>query len=118
VQFAIKRNLFIALPNGERIDLVSVGCISCVYPKGGAFDAGPSGALGQQPRAAHSEDIARQAGLREGARVDVEAQGGRIIISLARPRYVLADMLKGMTPEAMREGFDWDPTRDERSSSE
>ena len=63
------------------------------------------------------KDIARQAGLREGARVDVEAQGSRIIISPARPRYVLADLLKGMTPEgmtpegmtpeAMREAFDW-----------
>ena len=32
------------------------------------------------------KDIARQTGLREGARVDVEAQGDRIIISPARPR--------------------------------
>src|SRR5438270_676024 len=38
------------------------------------------------------KDIARQAGLREGARIDVEAQGDRIIISPARPRYVLADL--------------------------
>ena len=45
-------------------------------------------------------------GLREGVRVEVEAEGGRIIISPARPRYVLADMLKGMTPEAMRQAFD------------
>jgi antitoxin MazE len=53
------------------------------------------------------KDIARQARLREGVRVDVEVQGGRIIISPARPRYVLADLLRGMTPEAMREAFDW-----------
>jgi len=53
------------------------------------------------------KDIARQAGLREGARVVVEAEGDRIIISPARPRYVLADLLQGMTPEAMREAFDW-----------
>ena len=43
----------------------------------------------------------------EGARVDVETEGDRIIISPARPRYVLADLLKGMTPEAMRQAFDW-----------
>jgi antitoxin MazE len=57
------------------------------------------------------KDIARRAGLREGARVDVEAEGDRIIISPARPRYVLADLLKGMTPQAMREAFDWGPDK-------
>ena len=57
------------------------------------------------------KDIARQAGLREGARVDIEAQGDRIIISPARPRYVLADLLEGITPEAMRQAFDWGPDK-------
>src|SRR3974377_2228929 len=57
------------------------------------------------------KDMPRRAGLREGARVDVEAEGNRIIISPARLRYVLADLLKGMTPEAMREAFDWGPDR-------
>jgi antitoxin MazE len=53
------------------------------------------------------KDIALRTGLREGTRVDVEAEGDRIIISPAGPRYVLADLLKGMTPQAMREAFDW-----------
>jgi antitoxin MazE len=57
------------------------------------------------------KDIARQAGLRERARVEVEAEGDRIIISPARPRYVLADLLQGMTPQAMREAFDWGPDK-------
>jgi antitoxin MazE len=57
------------------------------------------------------KDIASRVGLREGARVDVEAQGDRIIISPARPRYVLAELLQGMTPEAMREAFDWGPDK-------
>ena len=57
------------------------------------------------------KDIANRVGLREGARVDVEAQGDRIIISPARPRYVLAELLQGMTPEAMREAFDWGPDK-------
>ena len=51
--------------------------------------------------------VARRAGLREGTRVEVEADGDRIVISPARPRYVLADLLKGTTPKAMREAFDW-----------
>ena len=57
------------------------------------------------------KDIAIRTGLREGARVDIEADGDRIIIAPARPRYVLAELLKGMTPEAMREAFDWGPDK-------
>ena len=57
------------------------------------------------------KDVAQRIGLREGARVDVEAEGNRIIITPARRRYVLADLLTGMTPEAMREAFDWGPDR-------
>ena len=57
------------------------------------------------------KDVARRIGLREGSRDDVEAEGNRIIISPARPRYVLADLLKGITPQAMREAFDWGPDR-------
>ena len=57
------------------------------------------------------KDIAAQTGVGEGSRVEVEAEGGRIIITPAHPRYVLADLLKGMTPEAMREAFDWGPDK-------
>jgi antitoxin MazE len=57
------------------------------------------------------KDIALRAGLRAGTRVDVETEGDRIIISRARPRYVLADLLIGMTPEAMRQAFDWGPDK-------
>jgi antitoxin MazE len=57
------------------------------------------------------KEVARRIGLREGARVEVEAEHNRLIITPARPHYVLADLLKGMTPEAMREAFDWGPDR-------
>jgi antitoxin MazE len=57
------------------------------------------------------KDIAQRVGLREGARVDVEVEGDRIVVSPARPRYVLAELLKGMTPQAMREAFDWGPDK-------
>jgi antitoxin MazE len=55
--------------------------------------------------------IAERAGLREGVRVEIEAESDRIVITRARPRYQLADLLKGMTPEAMREAFDWGPDK-------
>jgi antitoxin MazE len=57
------------------------------------------------------KDIAAQTGLCVGARVEVAAEGGRIIITAARPRYVLVDLLQGMTPRAMREAFDWGPDK-------
>ena len=57
------------------------------------------------------KDIAARVGLHEGTRVEVEAEGDRIIITPGRRRYVLADLLKGMTPEAMREAFDWGPDK-------
>ena len=57
------------------------------------------------------KDIAQRVGLREGARVDIEVEGDRIVLSPARPRYVLAELLKGMTPQAMREAFDWGPDK-------
>ena len=57
------------------------------------------------------KDIAARTGLSEGVRVEVEAEGDRIVITPARPRYVLADLLQGMTPEAMREAFDWGPDK-------
>ena len=57
------------------------------------------------------KDIAQRVGLREGARVDVEVEDDRIVVSPARPRYVLAELLKGMTPQVMREAFDWGPDK-------
>jgi len=57
------------------------------------------------------KEVSLRAGLREGSRVEVEMQGDPIVISAARPIYVLAGMLRGMTPEAMREAFDWGPDR-------
>lgn len=53
------------------------------------------------------KDVAVRVGLVEGAQVEIEAEDGRIVISLSTPRYVLADLLEGMTPEAMHEAFDW-----------
>jgi antitoxin MazE len=37
----------------------------------------------------------------------MEARRGEVVIRSARPRYTLAELLDGATPEAMREAFDW-----------
>ncbi|MGH7097650.1 MAG: AbrB/MazE/SpoVT family DNA-binding domain-containing protein [Stellaceae bacterium] len=53
------------------------------------------------------KNIASQIGLRAGARVEIAAEGERIILTPARRRYVLSDLLEGATPETMRDAFDW-----------
>jgi len=67
--------------------------------------------LGQQPRAAYPKGHRDPPGLREGERVDIETDGDRIVIVPARRRYELSDLLRGVTPQAMREAFDWGPDR-------
>ena len=67
--------------------------------------------LGQQSGRAHPQGHRVRTGLREGARVEIEAQGDRIVITPARRRYELADLLQGVTPQAMREAFDWGPDK-------
>jgi antitoxin MazE len=53
------------------------------------------------------KDIAGRVGITEGAKVDIEAQGSQVVISVAKPRYRLAELLAGMRPEDMRDVFDW-----------
>jgi antitoxin MazE len=53
------------------------------------------------------KELAARLGISEGSRVDVAEDQGRIVISVARPVYTLAELLVGMTPEAMHEAFDW-----------
>lgn len=52
-------------------------------------------------------DAARAAGFVQGMEVELEARRGEIIVRSAQPRYALADLLEGTTPEAMREAFEW-----------
>jgi Growth regulator len=53
------------------------------------------------------KDMAGKLGLSEGSRVEVAAEDDRLVISHARPRYRLEDLLAGMTPDAVAEAFDW-----------
>jgi hypothetical protein len=36
-------------------------------------------------------------------------ENGRVVFSMAEPRYHLEALLEGMTPEAMHAAFDWGP---------
>jgi antitoxin MazE len=51
--------------------------------------------------------LAAQIGIREGQKVKMTAEGGRLIIEPAAETWRLEDLLVGMTPEAMGEAFDW-----------
>lgn len=53
------------------------------------------------------KEMTRRLGLSDGARVEVEADRGRIVISVARPRSVLSELVAGMTPAAVSDAFDW-----------
>jgi antitoxin MazE len=53
------------------------------------------------------KEIAARVGLREGARVRIDARGKTIVISVERPIFELDELLEGMTPEAMHDTFDW-----------
>ena len=53
------------------------------------------------------KEIAARVGLREGARVQIDAKGKTIVISVERPTFELGELLEGMTPEAMHDAFDW-----------
>lgn len=55
------------------------------------------------------KSIAGKLGLAEGARVEIETDGDRVVISRGRPHYRLSDLLVGMTPKAMHKAFDWGP---------
>ena len=55
--------------------------------------------------------LAKQIGVREGQRVNVVADGARLIIEPVTQAWRLEDLLAGMTPEAMHEAFDWGDDR-------
>jgi antitoxin MazE len=52
-------------------------------------------------------DIAATAGFGSGTPVEVEARRGEVVIRALPARYTLDELLAGVTPEAMREAFDW-----------
>jgi len=51
--------------------------------------------------------LAQQIGASEGQKVNIIADGARLIIEPVAPALSLQDLLVNMTPEAMRAAFDW-----------
>jgi len=51
--------------------------------------------------------LARQIGVSAGQKVNIIADGARLIIEPVAPAWRLEDLLTGMTPEAMHEAFSW-----------
>jgi antitoxin MazE len=51
--------------------------------------------------------LAEQIGVSEGQKVEISTDGARLIIEPLKPAYTLSDLLTNITPEAMREAFDW-----------
>jgi antitoxin MazE len=51
--------------------------------------------------------LAAEIGVTEGQKVEVRAEGGRIIVEPVRKPLTLEQMMENVTPEAMREAWDW-----------
>ena len=51
--------------------------------------------------------LAQQIGASEGQKVNIVADGARLIIEPVAPVLSLQDLLVNMTPEAMHAAFDW-----------
>lgn len=55
------------------------------------------------------KEVATKVGLSEGSRVEMTAKGSTITISVERPVYVLAELLEDMTPDNIRDAWEWGP---------
>jgi antitoxin MazE len=53
--------------------------------------------------------LAAEVGVADGQVVEVRAEKGRLVIEPARKTYSLEQMMENVTPEAMREAWDWGP---------
>ena len=58
-------------------------------------------------------EIAQQAGIAAGERVEVATEDGNIVIRRAAPRYTSEELFRGRSPEEWRRlyagAFDWGP---------
>ncbi len=51
--------------------------------------------------------LTTEIGVTEGQKVEVRAEGRKLIVEPLRERYTLAQLMENTTPEAMREAWDW-----------
>ena len=59
--------------------------------------------------------LAADARLYEGTRVDLKIEGEKLVITLARPRYKLSELLAQMKPEHTHEETDWGESKGDES---
>ena len=59
--------------------------------------------------------LAADARLSEGTRVELRVADGALIVTPARPRYTLAELLAGMKPEHAHGEVEWGPPRGEEA---
>ena len=52
-------------------------------------------------------DVTEELHLTEGTPVEIEIKSGAVTLRPARPRYRLEDLLRGVTPRAMRDAWSW-----------
>jgi len=55
------------------------------------------------------KQIIEQAGLTEGAAVELDVASGAVILRPTRPHYTIDELLAGITPENQHESFDDGP---------
>ena len=51
--------------------------------------------------------LTAEIGVSDGQVVEVRAEGGRIVVEPVRKTYTLEQLMENVTPEAMRDAFDW-----------
>lgn len=59
--------------------------------------------------------IVQQVELREGALVNISTENHKIILTPARPKYTLDELLKDVTPQMQHDELDWgEPVGEEK----
>jgi antitoxin MazE len=51
--------------------------------------------------------IAQQIGLKAGTVITISTEGDKIVLSLAKPKYTLQELLKDVKPEQQHDEIDW-----------
>jgi antitoxin MazE len=51
--------------------------------------------------------IAQEIGLKAGTMIAISTEGNKIVLSPAKPKYTLLELLKDVTPEQQHDEIDW-----------
>jgi antitoxin MazE len=61
------------------------------------------------------QTITQQVGLKQGDLVAISTEGNRIVLSPAKPRYTLDELLQNVTPDRQHDRMDWGESIGEES---